>query len=95
MEQGTFHFIITCPCGITSCNDYNIQTTIEYALMQSIAFSDQSGNAMSYHTVSYFFTHADPNPVLFKAIFLYDHYKILVGIRSAILVDELELVILF
>lgn len=74
MEQGTFHFKITSLCNGASRNDYNVQTTIEHALMQSVTFPDQSGNAMSYHAVSDFFAHADPNPVFIKAIFLYDHY---------------------
>ena len=63
MKQGTFNFKITGLCSSASRNDYNIQTTIEYALMQSVTFPDQPGNPMSYHAVSYFFAHADPNPV--------------------------------
>ena len=79
MEQGTFNLKITRLRRSTSRNDYNIQTTIEYALVQSVAFPDQSGNAMPYHAVPNFFTHADPNPVHFQAIFLDYHYKILIG----------------
>ena len=80
MKQGTFHIKIISLCSGTSRNDYNIQTTIEHALMQSIAFTNQPGDAMPYHAVSDFFTHANSKPVFIKAIFLYDHCKISVGI---------------
>ena len=93
MKQGTFYFHVADLRGTLPCNDHNVQTTIEHALVQSVAFSNQSGNSMPYHTVSYFFTHADPNPVHFQAIFLDYHYKILIGNWSAIFVNELELVI--
>ena len=93
MKQSTFDFLITCLCRTFPCNDYNVQTTIEHALVQSVAFSDQPGHVMPNHAVSYLFTHADPNPVHFQAIFLDYHYKIFVGSGSAIFVNELELVI--
>ena len=73
MQQRTLDVKIICLRCSVPCNDYNVQTTIEHALMQSIAFPDQPGHVMSYHAVSNFFTHTDPNPVFFKAIFLYNH----------------------
>ena len=93
MKQGIFNFLIACPSRTFPCNDYNVQTTIEHALLQSVAFPDEPGNVMPYHAVSDLFTHADPNPVHFRAIFLDYHYKILIGIRPAVFVNELELVI--
>jgi len=93
MKQGTFHFKISNLCRAGPCNDYNVQTTIEHALVQSVTFPDQSGDSVSHHTVPNFFTHADPKSVFIKAIFLYDHYKIFVGVSSAVLVNKLELVV--
>ena len=95
MQQRTFRFFISYrSCG-RSCNDYHIQTTIEYTFMQSVTFSDQSGNSMSYDTITDFFTYTDSYSVLIKAIFLHIHDKVLVGIRSAILVHKTELLIIF
>ena len=50
---------------------------------------------MSYDTITDFFTYTDSDSVLIKAIFLNIHDKVLVGIRSAILVHKTELLIIF
>ena len=36
---------------------YDIQTSLKFHLIQTIAFSDQSGDSVAYHTISYFFTY--------------------------------------
>ena len=48
---------------------------------------------MSYDTITDFFTYTDSDSVLIKAIFLNIHDKVLVSIRSAILVHKTELFI--
>ncbi len=74
MQQSTFNLKVSHISCSTPRDDYNIQTTIEYALMQSVTLADQPGDTMSHHTVPNFFTHTDSNSVPVKAIFLNYHY---------------------
>ena len=79
----------------SSCDDYNVQTTIEHVFMQSVAFPDQPGQMMSDNTVSNFFTDGYAKTISFCMIFQNIHYQITVRIGFSLPVHFLEITVLF
>ena len=93
MQQRTFHLFISCGSGTFSCDDYNIQTTIEYLFLQPVAFTNQPCNMMPYNAVSNLFAHGYSDSVPFAVIFQHIHHEQPVGIGSAFTVNSPEILI--
>lgn len=75
--------------------DYYIQTTTEYILMQSVWFSYQPRESVSYNRITCFFTHGNPESIMIQAVFPYEHYKKSVCFGLFFIINSSELIVFF
>ena len=94
MHKGAFHLPIGDGSGRGPPHDHDVQTAFEQMLLQSIAFFDEPFHTVPYHTVPDSPADGYAEKVLPLIIFRYIHHKILVGSRSAVLVNFLKLPVL-
>lgn len=79
MKQGAFDFKVTSALRAGSCYHDQVKTPNKFFLIQTIAFPDQSGQTMSYDTVSDFFAYRYAKPVSPRISRVYVHDKISVS----------------
>ena len=61
MKKGTFNLLEACPLCRRAGDNHQVHAFLQFILMKPIAFSDQTGNPVSYDTVSNLFTYRDPD----------------------------------
>ena len=71
MQQGTLCFMITDIARCTSCDDYNVQTTIEHVFMQSVTFPNQSGDSVPHNAVANLFADRNTETILLQTVLLH------------------------
>ena len=57
MQKSTLDLVKALALGCGSHYYYNIKVTVKICFVETIAFSDQSGESVANHTVPYFFAY--------------------------------------
>lgn len=95
MKHRALNFPVGSRSRVRSGYDYYIQTTIEYTFMQSVAFAHQPCDMVPHNAVSCLFAYGNSQSVSFTSIFQHIHYQQPIGIRSAISINRLKILIFF
>lgn len=94
MQQRALRFMISNITRRTSCDDYDVPTTMKHVFPQPVTLPDQPGQMMSYNTVSDLLTDGYSNTVSLCMIFQNIHHQKSICVRLSLSVYILEIPIL-
>ena len=93
MQKSTLDLVKALTFGRSSRNHYNIKVTVKICFVETITFSDQSGESVANHTIPYFFTYRYSQTILLVLILQHVHHQKPICVLCSVLIYNFKIFI--